>query len=557
MNTILFRILFFVGTIISLTACKEKIVVADYDVIPQPYNIISVPNGNTEKGADGFLIDKSILIVYPPGNEKLAKNASFLSLYIQAASGFAPEVTDHLPENRRAIILKTEYPAENKDAYQITVHSSLITINGASESGNFYGVQTLRKAMPVDSDEGNILMPGVHIEDFPRFGYRGMHLDIARHFFSLDFIKEYIDILALHNINIFHWHLTDDQGWRIEIEKYPLLTEKGSQRKETLKGFLDDHPQEFDGIPYQGGYFTQDEAREIIAYAADRYIEIIPEIDLPGHMLAALACYPHLGCTGGPYEVATKWGVFEDVLCVGNDSVFIFLEDVLSEIADLFPGKYIHIGGDECPKTRWEVCPKCQDKIKELKLRNDTISSKEAKLQSYCMSRIEEFLKKKGKKIIGWDEILEGGASPEATVMAWRGVEEGKDAAQKHHDAIIVPYTCLYFDYCQGEDPAKEPLCMPGYSSVEKVYNFEPLPSGLNEEEKKHIIGVQANMWSEYLISTDLVEYMLMPRIDALSEIQWSMPENKNYNSFVRRMEKMKQLYDKFGYNYAKHIFED
>lgn len=529
------------------TSCQKETITADYNVIPLPQRI-------EMKDGSPFMIKKSTVIVFQQGNEKLKKTAGFLAEYILYSTGLSLSVTDE-ERQEDAIVLKTNFANANSEAYKISVDHSHVIINGSSEAGTFYGVQTLRKSMTAETKDRNVLLPAVEITDYPRFAYRGMMLDVARHFYSVEFVKKYIDILALHNLNRFHWHLSDDQGWRIEIKKRPLLTEVGSKRKETLIGLLYDKPQQYDGKPY-GGFYTQEEIKEVVKYAEERSITVIPEIDLPGHMLAALTAYPELGCTGGPYEVATKWGVFDDVLCVGNDEVFNFLEDVFSEIVELFPSKYIHVGGDECPKTKWKTCPKCQARAKALGLKADKDHSVENKLQSYCISRVEKFLNSKGREIIGWDEILEGGLAPNATVMSWRGTEGGIAAARLHHDAIMTPHYNLYFDYYQSEDKANEPLTIGGYVPIEKVYNYEPVPEILSDEEKKYIIGVQANMWTEYRNTDEGIEYMVLPRIAALSEIQWTMPEKKNYVFFLSRLGNLFSFYTKAGYNTAKHVYE-
>lgn len=404
-------------------------------------------------------------------------------------------------------------------------------------------------------DGGDWTLPYTRIEDYPRFAYRGLHLDVARHFFNVDQVKKYLDIMAIHKLNTFHWHLTDDQGWRIEIKKYPLLTEVGSIRKETLKGHFR-RSKEFDGTPYgEGMWYTQDQIKEVVAYAASKGITVIPEIDLPGHMVAALAAYPELGCTGGPYEVWRTWGITKDVLCVGKESTIEFLENVLSEVCELFPSEYIHIGGDECPKDKWKECPHCQAKIKELCLVGNEKYSAEYYLQSYITRQMEEFLATKGKKIIGWDEILEGEISKNVTVMSWRGNEHGLEAIKRGHDVIMVNKGSLYFDYCQIKDSSKEPLTIGGHVSVEKVYSYEPYTDEMTDAEKARILGIQANMWTEYITSNDYLEYMILPRLSALSEIQWCSPTGKDYGRFLEKMGAMVRIYEALGYNYAKHIF--
>ncbi len=522
---------------------KKEMREANYQVVPLPAEII------TENGMP-FTLSKATKIVFPQENEKMQRNAQFLAAYLEIATGIKPEITTTAPQ-KNAVILALDAANGNPEAYRIEVNENTITITGSSEAGVFYGIQTLRKATPV-GENISVMYPQVIINDQPRFGYRGMMLDVARHFEPADFVKKYIDMLALHNINRFHWHLTDDQGWRIEIKKFPKLTEIGAFRKETVIG---KNTGKYDGKPH-GGFYTQDEIRDIVKYAEERYITIIPEIDLPGHMLSALAAYPELGCTGGPYEVAKEWGVFEDVLCPGKEATFEFLEGVLSEVMELFPSKYIHIGGDECPKVRWQKCPDCQRRIKELGLKGDNKHTAEHYLQSYVTARIEKFLNNHGRNIIGWDEILEGELAPNATVMSWRGMEGGILAAQMNHDVIMTPTSYCYFDYYQTQDIENEPLSIGGYVPIEKVYSFEPVPEVLTPEQKKHILGPQANLWTEYIKTPEHVEYMVMPRIAALCEVQWMQPEKKNYEEFLKRLPRLLALYDKLGYHYATHVFD-
>ncbi|MFV0553331.1 MAG: family 20 glycosylhydrolase [Mangrovibacterium sp.] len=516
---------------------------ADYEVIPLPQKI---------EMADGepFILNNATQIVYPDGNTELERVAQFLADYIQFATGKKLALTNDAKDN--AIMLAANLKHENPEAYALHVCDHEIEINGASAAGAFYGVQTLRKSIDAFADGKEISFAPVEIEDFPRFSYRGMHLDVGRHFFSVDFIKEYIDLLALHNMNKFHWHLTEDQGWRIEIKKYPELTEIGSKRKQTVIGH---NSGEYDGKPY-GGFYTQEEAKEIVQYAADRFITVIPEIDLPGHMLSALATFPHLGCTGGPYEVGEIWGVSDQVLCAGNEDVYTFIDNVLSEIIEIFPSEYIHIGGDECPKTQWKACPKCQAKIKKEGLKADKHHSAEERLQSYLIARVEKMVNDKGRQIIGWDEILEGGLAPNATVMSWRGISGGVAAAKEGHDVIMTPNSHLYFDYYQTLNRENVPDANGGYIPLSKVYDYNPVPADLSEEEAKHIIGAQANLWSEYMPTSDIVEYRAMPRMSALAEVQWTMPAQKDYSVFLERLARMLKLYDKKGYNYSTSIYE-
>ncbi len=514
------------------------------------YNVVPLPSEITMSEGEPFILTSATKIVFPDGNEKMQRNAEFLAEYLEISTGRRPAITS-ATSDKNAIVLALGLENENTEAYQITVNENLITITGVTESGVFYGIQTLRKSTPIGENLQVKYAPAT-INDAPRFTYRGMHLDVARHFQPVDYIKRYIDLLAIHNINKFHWHLTEDQGWRIEIKKYPKLTEIGSVRKETVIG---KNTGEYDGTPHSG-FYTQEEIKEIVKYAEERYITVIPEIDMPGHMLAALAAYPELGCTGGPYEVEKTWGVFDDILCAGQEETFQFVEDVLTEVIELFPSEYIHIGGDEAPKVRWEECPRCQAKIKELGLKDGSKHKKEFYLQSYFTERVEKFLNDHGRKLIGWDEILEGQLAPNATVMSWRGMGGGIEAAKMGHDVIMTPTTYCYFDYYQTTDTENEPYSIGGYVPVELVYNFEPVPAELTEKQKKHILGPQANLWTEYIKESSHVEYMTLPRLSAMCEVQWTQPEKKNYKDFLTRLPQLLALYDKLGYKYATHIFD-
>ncbi len=516
---------------------------ADFRVVPLPDQIVA------SEGAS-FMLSGSTQIIFPGGNEKMQRNAEFLAEYLELSTGIRPAVTTITPE-QDAIVLATGLQHENQEAYQIRVTDKRIHIEGASEAAVFYGMQTLRKSIPA-GDYQSVSFTPVTINDAPRFDYRGMMLDVARHFQPVSFVKKYIDLLALHHINRFHWHLTDDQGWRIEIDSYPKLTEMGSMRRETVIGR---NTGEYDGKPH-GGFYTKRELEEIVAYAADRYITVIPEVDLPGHMLAALTAYPGLGCTGGPYEVSREWGVFDDVLCPGKDSTFIFLEAVLTEVMELFPSKYIHIGGDESPKTRWEECPHCQARIRELGLTDHDGHTAEHYLQSYVTARMEKFLNGHGRSIIGWDEILEGELAPNATVMSWRGMQGGIQAAQMGHDVIMTPTTYSYFDYYQSQNTDDEPFGIGGYLPLEQVYSFEPVPETLTEAQRAHILGAQANLWTEYIREQEHVEYMTLPRLAAMSEVLWMQSGKKNYDQFLTRLPRLLALYDQLGYNYATHVFD-
>ena len=527
-----------------MTACSNQpTTVANYEVVPMPLEI------NTTQQAS-FLLKSGVTVYYPAGNEKMQRNAEFLASYVKAQTGIELQVQAG-EGGKGGIVLQLGLANDNPEAYQLKVDANQVVISSPSEAGVFYGIQTLRKAVDV-AEGSNVELPAVEINDQPRFGYRGMMLDVGRHFFSMDEIKTYIDMMALHNINRFHWHLSEDQGWRIEIKKYPKLTEIGSMRKETVIGH---NSGKYDGKPY-GGFYTQEQAKEIVAYAAERYITVIPEIDLPGHMQAALAAYPELGCTGGPYEVWTQWGVSDNVLCAGNDQTIQFIKDVLAEIVEIFPSEYIHVGGDECPKVKWSTCPKCQARIKALGLKSDNKHTKEERLQSYVIHEGEEFLNSKGRKMIGWDETLEGGLAPNATVMSWRGEAGGIEAAKQHHDVVMTPNTYLYFDYYQSKDTETEPMAIGGYLPIERVYSYEPMPKSLSPEEQKYIVGVQANLWTEYIPDFKQVQYMVLPRMAALSESQWCAPEKKNYEAFLQRVSRLVNIYAKNGWNYATHIFD-
>ena len=456
-------------------------------------------------------------------------------------------------------ILDAEMPAE---AYIIKITKNTAAIKASGLNGFNYAIQTLKQMLPVEifanaNASGKCWsLPCCKIEDAPRFGYRGMHMDVSRHFFDVDAVKRYLDIMEVHKLNTLHWHLTDDQGWRVEIKKYPKLTEVGSIRKKTIIGHIY-RSKDYDTTPYgEGMWYSQDQVREIIEYAAAKGITIIPEIDLPGHMLAALAAYPELGCTDGPYDVWGDWGVSDEVLCAGKEKSMLFLEDVLSEICDLFPAEYIHIGGDECPKVRWEKCPHCQAKIRQLGFKDKDGYQAEHFLQGYVMSRMEKFINSKGKRIIGWDEILEGEVAPNATIMSWRGVAGGLQAVRMGHDAIMTPNTFFYLDYYQSLDKDNEPLAIGGYLPIEKCYSYEPFTATMTDEEKAHILGVQANLWTEYIPDEKQLHYMLLPRMAALSEVQWCQMENKSWERFMDSADEFCAIYDIMGYNYGKHIFE-
>lgn len=528
---------------LGLTAAAAN---ADYRVVPLPREIAAA------KG-DAYRLNGVTRIVYQ-GDADMARNATFLAEYIAEKTGMKLTTAVADKKNQRGnIVLRTDAKMKEAEGYRIEVSARGITISGATAQGVFYGIQTLRKSLPVLAQAEEVTLPAVVINDAPRFAYRGMHLDCSRHFFSADFVKQYIDMLALHNMNRFHWHLTEDQGWNIEIKKYPRLTEVGAWRSGTTVGRnsdVDDH------VRY-GGFYTQDQVRDIVKYAADRYITIIPEIDMPGHMLAALAAYPELGCTGGPYEVGHYWGVYRDILCGGNPKTYQFIKDVLDEICDLFPSEYIHIGGDEAPKTRWEKCPKCQQMISDKGIVAGNKQSKEDRLQGYFATEVQKYLAAKGRKIIGWDELLECNVDQSATIMSWRGAEPGAQAAALGHDVIMTPNSHAYFDYYQTANNHNEPLLIGGDLPIEKTYSFEPIPEGTPAEAGKHILGVQANLWSEYIVSEPLAEYQVLPRMGALSEVQWMEPAQKDFKDFVKRVECLRAIYELKGYTYAKHLWPE
>ena len=516
---------------------------ADFNIIPRPQQV------NVSNDAP-FTLSAKTVISLGTNSQDMKRNANMLASYIEQATGIRPTVGKS--KNGTAIVLTIDKTIANAEGYKLDADAKQIRIAGASAAGVFYGIQTLRKSLPlVNGKASKVSIPAVHIADAPRFAYRGTHLDVSRHFVTADSVRQFIDMLALHNINRFHWHLTDDQGWRIEIKKYPLLTQIGSKRAQTVIGH---NSGKYDGKPYSG-FYTQKQIRDIVKYAADRYITIVPEIDLPGHMQAALAAYPDMGCTGGPYEVWQKWGVSDNVLCAGNDKTLTFIDNVLKEITKLFPSKYIHVGGDECPKTQWQKCPKCQARIKALNLEAKDGHSAEERLQSYIITHASNYLKSLGRNTIGWDEILEGGLAEGATVMSWRGESGGIAAAKQHHDVVMTPNSYLYFDYYQSLDKANEPLAIGGYLPLETVYSYEPMPKELTADEARHIIGVQANIWTEYMPTFKQMQYMALPRLAALSEVQWSQPAQKDYTSFTNRLTEFTHLYDRLGYNYAKHLY--
>lgn len=500
-----------------------------------------VPKPLFQKIENGFFtLDKEVRLISVPIVDEVS---NYLISYLK--ENYTYRFTDK--NSAKTITFIIDDAIKNEEGYELKVAKNEIIIKSKNSKGAFYAVQSLLQLLPIESNSSSFKIPCLEIKDKPQFTYRGIHLDVGRHFYSVDFIKKYIDLLSRLKMNTFHWHLTEDQGWRIEIKKYPKLQEIAAFRKETLVGHYNDQPHQFDGKRY-GGFYTQEQIKEVVAYAQTRQVTIIPEIEMPGHSQAAIAAYPELGCTGKEVDVATKWGIFDEVYCP-KETTFNFLEDVIDEVVSLFPGKYIHIGGDEAPKTSWKNCDYCQKLIKKEGLKD------EHGLQSYFITRMEKYINSKGKQIIGWDEILEGGLAPNATVMSWRGTNGAIEAAKQGHEVVLTPVSHCYFDYYQSDDE-NEPLAIGGFLPLEKVYRFNPIPEELTKEESKYVLGAQGNVWTEYMPTEKQVEYMAYPRAVALSEVLWSSPENKNYTDFVNRLEIYQKRLDMLDVNYANHLYE-
>lgn len=514
---------------------------------PLPIHIVPKPV-SVKAGSEVLSAGQDFNIVASTNDEKNV--ASLLQEYLKRLS-VDVSISGQSANDKTNLVLKTE-EGRAKESYTLTVNADGITIKASDGAGLFYGSQTLIQLL--QSGKSELKLPYVEINDAPRFPYRGLHLDVGRHMFSISDIKNYIDLMARHKYNRFHWHLTEDQGWRIEIKKYPKLQEVAAYREQTVIGKASSKnrptdPGRYDKTRY-GGFYTQEEIKEVVAYAAERYITVVPEIELPGHALAALAAYPNLGCTGGPYKVAQTWGIFSDVFCAGKEDTFRFLQDVFDEVMPLFPGEYVHVGGDECWKDQWKVCAACQKRIKDEKLKDEN------ELQSYFIQRMEKYINSKGKKIIGWDEILEGGLAAGATVMSWRGEEGGIEAARQNHDVIMTPTKWCYFDYYQ--DSAKSnPLATGLYLPIKQVYSYEPEPQQLSADELKHILGVQANVWTEYIKDSDYLEFMVYPRACAMAEVAWSAKELRDYNDFLVRMSTHVKRLEAWDVNYARYIEEE
>ena len=513
---------------------------ADYRVIPLPSTINGVKNAD-------FILSSQCIINYPTANRDMERNAALLSQYVEELTGIhlSTRPTVNAKDKINNITLLIDNKMMNDEGYEILVTARGVEIKGKTPAGVFYGIQTLRKSLPVGT-ASIVNLPSAQVASSPRFGYRGMHLDCVRHFFGMETVKRYIDIMALHGLNRLHWHLTDDQGWRIEIKKYPRLTEVGGWRNGTTLGH---NSPVNDGIRY-GGYYTQEEIRDIVRYAADRYITIIPEVDMPGHMLGALTAYPELGCTGGPYEVWGRWGVTDDILCVGKDHTLQYVKDVLDEVMQLFPSEYIHIGGDESPRVRWQECPLCQQRIKHAGIQAKDNQSAEALLQGWFTTQVQNYLSRHGKRIIGWDELLGCDVDPSATIMSWRGAEPGAQGALSGHDVIMTPVGPLYFDYYQTNDTWNEPTAFGGCNTLKKVYDFEPVADDLPTDKRHHIIGVQANLWTEYVTCEPQIQYQVLPRMAALAEVQWLQPDEKDYQDFKARLPHLVDIYKLYGWTY-------
>jgi hexosaminidase len=519
---------------------QDNLSVGDIAILPKPVYVV-------EK--DGFFEitkDTKIIVDYETG-----PLGDMLRKLLSPSMGFELAVTDDSqPRNSIQLSLDPSLEELEEEGYRLKVDRKRVLIEAPAEAGIFYGMQTLRQLLPVEvfsdaaSEDIRWALPCVEIKDYPRFKWRGMHLDVCRHYMPVEFVKKYIDLIAIQKMNRLHLHLTDDQGWRIEIEEYPKLAEISAWRDETLVGHYSDEPRKFDG-QIHGGFYTHDEIREIVDYAIDRYVTIVPEIEMPGHAQAALAAHPEISCTGGPFKVSTIWGIRDEVFCAGNEMTFEFLENVLREVLDLFPGEYIHVGGDECPKDRWEKCPKCQARIQVEGLHD------EHELQSYFITRMEKYLAANNRRLIGWDEILEGGLAPNATVMSWRGEEGGIAAAKSGHDVVMTPYGYTYFDYYQA-DPENEPLAIGGFLPLDTVYAYDPVPAALNEQQQAHILGVQGQVWTEYIPTPEKAEYMAFPRACAMAEIAWTPLDSKDFDEFSIALAHHLKRLDFLNVNYRK-----
>ena len=534
-----------VGTMLCQSAATSPVQVEDSRPAPIPRPVELVPAPGV------FKITKATAILVKSRQPEVTAIAEYLAAWLRARTGCPLPVRELTQDGATAahILLATAagHASLGDEYYALTVTPARVALFAGQPRGLFFGVQTLRQLLPPEAEQGaglpagtvrQLELPCVTINDRPRYRWRGMLLDCGRHFMTKEFIKRYIDLLAYHKLNVFHWHLTEDQGWRIEIRKYPRLTGIGAWREATR-----DSEQPRDAHGRYGGFYTQEEVKEIVAYARSRYVTIVPEIELPGHCQAALAAYPELSCTGGPFAVSTGWGVHEDVYCAGNEQTFAFLEDVLSEVLELFPSEYIHIGGDEVPKVRWKACPRCQARIQSEGLKD------EAELQSYFIRRIERFLNSRGRRLIGWDEILEGGLAPNATVQSWRGMEGAVAAARAGHDVIASPTSHCYINFPQAPDPTA-PDWM-GLITLEQLYAFEPTPPELDAEQALHVLGAECNLWSEYA-PQERVDCLAFPRLCALAELTWSPREQRDFGDFAQRLKTHLRRLEALGVQYYR-----
>lgn len=538
---------------LSVSGAMAETAQARYDVVPLPLSVEAV------KGAP-FLLTPDVKILYPAADEAMERNAGFLAGYVADNLGFTPAIEAYNPAGKQkkggapAIRLGLDSKVENSEGYRLAVSDKGVELAGSTPAGVFYGVQTLRKAIPVmprDSVAAAVELPAAVVADEPRFHYRGMLLDCGRYFLPMDAVKQFIDLMVMHNMNTFHWHLTDDQGWRLELKRHPEITEKGSMRKETICGRV---APVYDGKPH-GGFYSQDDVKEILKYAADRHITVIPEIDMPGHMVSLLASHPEVGCLGAdaPYQVSTHFGPHIDILCAGKEETFALVEDILDEVCELFPSEYINIGGDEAWKQRWEQCPDCQARIKELGLKGDERASAEHKLQGYFTKRVEKMLNERGRKAIGWEEIFDAGVNQSTTILAWHGgFKYIVDGANAGHDVIAGSSEFNYLDYYQRLNKDEEPFLIGKYLPLSKTYRYEPMDERVLPENRHHIIGVQGCVWGEFIDNANLMTYQMLPRMAAVSESQWIQPEQKLYHKFLPRLQRLTPLYDRYSYPWCR-----
>lgn len=531
------KILMLAMLLISVCSFAKVANVGSWQVVPLPQNI-------TATSQKPFVINSRTTVYYDKSDTEQKRNAQFLVSYIKEVTGIALNTSERTSSNQ--ILLSLNSSLSGSEAYRLTVDAKKMLLEGATHAGVFYGMQTIMKALPIaDGGAKEVALPSAVISDSPRFAYRAFMIDCGRHFFSVDYLKKLIDVFAMHNINYFHWHLTEDQGWRIEIKKYPKLTAIGSKRPETTLGH---NTGKYDGKPVSG-YYTQEEAREIVRYAAERYITVIPEIDLPGHIQSALAAYPELGCTGGPYEVCKDFGVIREVLCAGKASTLTFAKDVINEIMDIFPSPYIHIGGDECPKERWKECANCQKKISQLGLNDMEGHSKEDQLQTWFMGEIQKDIVARGRHMLAWDEILDGTPSKDITVIGWTSQKASIRAAKEGHKTVVAPITNFYFS-----NPRINQI--KGRPSIERVYGLNPQFKELSAEEQKNIIGAEGCIWTEWVADSEKLEWELLPRLAALCEVQWTDPGQMHMDGFMERLSHMRSLYQLKNLNYKKDIFD-